>query len=101
MVEIAEDSFCSLNLLGAAGDGDLVATCDQGCWNLLLDLGQMFMMSAKQKSAAAVVFEGERTAVDLEGCGNGFQACLSRLEGSLKTDRPSAGCEPTGRPPRL
>jgi len=71
---------------------------------MLLDLGKMLVMPAEEKSAATVVFEGERAAVNLEGCGNGFQARLSTGEGLEATGQPSAGAgghSDAGRPPRL
>ena len=89
MVEIVEHGFCRFNLISIAGNRHLIAAGNQGSLDMLLDLRQMLMMTAKQKDAAAIVVEGQSAGANLEGGGNGFQARLSRLEDKVATGQPS------------
>ena len=101
VIQVVEHGFGLRDLLGAAGDRDLVAAGHQGRRNMLLDLGEMLVMPAEQQGTAAIVVEGKGAAVDLEGCRNGFQACLSMAGGTDVAGQPSAGWWSTGRPARL
>jgi hypothetical protein len=58
-IQILQDRLGGLDLVSFAGDRDNIAASDQRRRNMLLDPGEIFVMTAEQQGAATIIFEGE------------------------------------------